>query len=657
MSISEYIYNMTRARLDNYTTSSKINSQEATAAIFDRLLTLPHESWTSIIYQPHHLSSKRFIDSCLELVQKPNLDTNSLINSDILYDSHGNDFTEGRICFQEEEQKTSELLRSLNGDSPGCKIWRMFLRRLEPHDVRLGKPIVQSVIFLSSNTKPKGSNKGNGDRNLVMFIPHVSTLKELPIYIPQVRAYAYSHFCPSLPVSEAQTTDQPGAISIRFINPPLGLDGRLVEWSHDLLAAVGKGSQSRLVKVNVQGNSDILPPKDQVLDRYTKLKERHAKRLLDDWVEPAEPSKRIYEDLSTAAFLVELLKQMYELAAQDERNDTGRASGIDHTKAKANGMRKPPFPGFIDIGCGTGILVDVLIREGYNGWGFDACKRKTWDTLSHSTRDCLKQLVLDPAPINASVPRFTPCTDEMCSPLTTRVNATTRTKSNYFTTYLKRSLGTHRDNKENQDPAIGRTPALPRQYNGIFPTDTFIISNHADELSPWTPLLASLSSSPFLCIPCCAHNLSGQRFRAPSASNGYRADSMAPTYFARQVSKAKHVAITSACPTTDGIEQGSLKSLRNARHSESSSYSSLCDWICHLAEECGFEVEKRILDSPSRRNLAIVGRPWRQGWATKTLDERRAVVRAIVERENVSHETWRERCKLLVEGNEGLNAH
>ncbi|MDI1492640.1 MAG: tRNA(Ser) Um(44) 2'-O-methyltransferase [Ramalina farinacea] len=648
---------MTTEKLDDYTTSSKINSHQATAAIFDRLLALPHESWSSIIYQPHHLSSQRFIDSCLKLVQNPNINTNPLIHSDILYDSYSNDSTGRRICLQEEEQKTSELLRSLNGDSPGYKIWRMLLRRLTPHDLQLGHSIIQSVIFLSSDTKPKGSNKANGDRNLVMFIPHVSTLKEIPIYIPQVRAYAYSHFFPSFPVSEAQTTDQPGAISIRFINPPLGLDGRLVNWSHDLLAAVEKGLQSRLVKVNVLGNSDTLPPKERVQDRYTKLKERHAKRLLDDWAEPAEPSKRIYEDLSTAAFLLELLEQMYELPAQDERNGSGRASEYDHMKARANGMRKPPFPGFVDIGCGTGILVDVLIREGYNGWGLDACKRKTWDHFSHSTRECLKQLILDPAPINASVPRFTPCTDEMCSPLTTRVNATSRTKSKYFTTYLKRSLGTHRDNKENHDPAIGRTPALPRQYNGIFPTDTFIISNHADELSPWTPLLASLSSSPFLCIPCCAHNLSGQRFRAPSASNGYRADSTAPTYFARQVSKAKHVAINSAEPTTNGKDQGSLKSLRDARHSESSSYSSLCDWICHLAEECGFEVEKRILDSPSQRNLAIVGRPWRQGWANKTLDERRAVVKAIVERENVSHENWKERCKVLIEGNEGLSVH
>ena len=648
---------MTGARLENYTTSSNINSHEATAAIFDRLLALPHESWSSIIYQPHHLSSQRFIDSCLELVRNPNIDTNPLIHSDVLYDSYSNDFTGRRICLQEEEQKTSELLRSLNGDSPGYKIWRMLLRRLTPHDVQLGQSIIQSVIFLSSDTQPKGSNQGNGDRNLVMFIPHVPTLKELPIYIPQVRAYAYSHFCPSYPVSEAQTTDQPGAISILFIIPPLGLDGRLVKWSHDLLSAVERGSQSRLVKVDVQGNSGTLPPKDQVLDRYTKLKERHVKRLLDDWVEPAEPSKRIYEDLSTAAFLLELWDQMYEMPAQNKLNDTGCASAIDYMKAKADGMRKPPFPGFIDIGCGTGTLLDVLIQEDYNGWGFDACKRKTWDTLAHSTRDCLKQLVLHPAPINASVPRFTPCTDEICSPLTTRVNATSRTKSNYITTYLKRSLGTRRDNKENQDPAVGRTPALPRQCNGIFPTDTFIISNHADELSPWTPLLASLSSSPFLCIPCCAHNLSGQRFRAPSSSNGYRADSTAPTYFARQVSKAKHVAITSACPTTDGIEQGDLKSLRNARHSQSSSYSSLCDWICHLAEECGFEVEKRILDSPSQRNLAIVGRPWRQGWANKTLDERRAVVRAIVQREHVSHQTWKERCKVLVEGDEGLSTH
>ena len=648
---------MTGARLNNYANSSKINSQEAAAAIFDRLLALPHESWASIIYQPGDLGSKPFIDTCLDIVTNPSTDTNPLTYSEILYDSYGNDLGKGRISLQEEKQKTSERLRSFNGDSPGYKIQRMFLRRLSPHDVQLGNPIIQSVIFLSSDTMTKDSNKRNGDRNLVMFVPHVSALKEMPTYIPNVRAYAYSHFCPSLPLS-GPPNDQPGAISIHFIYPSLGLDGRLVAWSHDLLAAVEKGSQYHLIKNIVKINSDLLLPEQQVVqDRYTKLKDRHAKRLLDDWVELAEPSKRIYEDLSTAAFLVELWEQMYDMPARNQRNGTSNDTRIEHMKAKANGGKKSPFPGFVDVGCGTGILVDVPIREGYNGWGFDARKRKTWDALSHSTRDHLKQLVLHPAPIDASAPLTMPGTDEMSSPLTNQINATTKVKSNFFTAYFKRSQIAHRDNKENKDPVIGRMPDLSRQHNGIFPTNTFIISNHTDELSPWTPLLASLSSSPFLCIPCCAHNLSGQRFRAPSASNGYRADSTAPTYFAKQVSKAKHVAITSAGPTTDGIGQGDLRSLRDARHSESSSYSSLCDWICHLAQECGFEVEKRILDSPSQRNLAIVGRPWRQGWATKTLDERRAVVKAIVERENVSHETWKERCKVLVEGNEGLSVH
>lgn len=648
---------MTRARLDNYTTSSKIHSQEATAAIFDRLLALPHECWSPVIYRPCGFDSKPFTDTCLELIENPNTDTNPLVHSDVLYDSHDFRLGERRICPQEEEQKVSERVRFLNGESPGYKIRRMFLRRLVPRDVQLGKPIIQSVIFLSSDTNPRDSDERNGERNLVMFVPHVSTLREIPTYIPQARAYAYCHFCPSPPLSGAQPTDQRGAISIHFIYLPPGLDGRLVKWSHDLLAAVEKGCRSHLLKGSVHGNSDTLPSEQRVQDRYIKLKERHAQRVLDNWLEPAEPSKRIYEDLSTAVFLVELWDQMYKMPAQDERNGTGHVADAEILNPKANGVRTPHFPGFVDIGCGTGILVDVLVREGYNGWGFDARKRKTWNSLSLSTRSCLKQLVLDPAPIDALIPLTTPSADQIRSPLTTQVNATIRIKSNRFASYFKRSPSTHRDNKENEDRHIGRMPALSRQHNGIFPTDTFIISNHADELSPWTPLLASLSSSPFLCIPCCAHNLSGQRFRAPSASNGYRADSAAPTYFAQQVSKAKHVVISYARPTTDGIEQGDLKSLRHARHSESSGYSSLCDWICHLAEECGFEVEKRILDSPSKRNLAIVGRPWRPGWAPKTLDERRAIVKAIVERENVSHETWKERCKVLVEGDEGLSEH
>jgi tRNASer (uridine44-2'-O)-methyltransferase len=44
-----------------------------------------------------------------------------------------------------------------------------------------------------------------------------------------------------------------------------------------------------------------------------------------------------------------------------------------------------------------------------------------------------------------------------------------------------------------------------------FPTSSFLIGNHADELTPWLPLLvAKTPGSAFLNIPCCCHRFTSR---------------------------------------------------------------------------------------------------------------------------------------------------
>ncbi|XDG07827.1 hypothetical protein ABKA04_007442 [Annulohypoxylon sp. FPYF3050] len=111
---------------------------------------------------------------------------------------------------------------------------------------------------------------------------------------------------------------------------------------------------------------------------YARLKETYARQLIETWAEVTDPSKHVFEDLSIAAFLIELWAQMY----QDS-----------------------PFPGFVDIGCGNGLLVHILHEEGYPGWGFDARKRKSWENYSHKmseepeSKETLRQHVLLPSVI------------------------------------------------------------------------------------------------------------------------------------------------------------------------------------------------------------------------------------------------------------------
>jgi tRNASer (uridine44-2'-O)-methyltransferase len=108
-------------------------------------------------------------------------------------------------------------------------------------------------------------------------------------------------------------------------------------------------------------------------------------------------------------------------------------------------------------------------------------------------------------------------------------------------------------------------------HDGIFPKGTFIISNHADELTPWTPILAAISECPFIMIPCCSHNLTGDRWRAPPPRDKTKGKSM---------------------------------------------FASLVDWVTLIAGDCGWKVETEMLRIPSTRNTGLLGRT-----RTKDLDE------------------------------------
>jgi len=156
-----------------------------------------------------------------------------------------------------------------------------------------------------------------------------------------------------------------------------------------------------------------------------------------------------------------------------------------------------------------------------------------------------------------------------------------------------------------QPPPSDTNPPSTPHHNGVFPPCTFIISNHADELTPWTPLLAYLNSSPFIAIPCCSHDFGGTRFRAPA--------------------HAKHVI-------PDPMTADSKKP------KQPSAYASLCSWVCHLTDETGFVVEKEHLRIPSTRNIAVLGRVPAKEEGRKddqaSVEERLEFLRILVEKES-----------------------
>ena len=626
--------------------------------------------WLPILEHDCDFDSEIFESVTLNLIRNPNINSSYLFRADIIYDSLNGEFTN-------VEWPVGEVNRLLHAVTwvrqalPSFSLQRTIVRQMIPRNPQIDRPIAQTCLIM------KSSDFYNHEQTLVLYLPDVSKLEELPWYHPGVQSLAYLHTWsqrPATPDSPDSAislgSDSPqGSVSIHyrlFPSQALPLPDRVMRTAHHLLAAVYKHGQGRFTGYEKRVHHDQIISQQRVQNTYAILKLKYAKQYCDNWVEATEPSKHVFEDLSIAAFLIELWKDMYQPPTRGKSTRSPSSptksppspliSNTTPPLTPPSAPKLPPFPGFVDIGCGNGLLVEILLQSGYPGWGFDARRRKTWSVLSPLAQQNLRELILIPQPLLDEPPSSSP------PPSPNRLSR--------MITSLSLSK------------CLYDLPGFPRRkwHNGIFPKGIFIISNHADELTPWTPLLATLSTSPFLAIPCCSHTLAGERFRAPTVFNSRSADDQAPTFFAKNVKKSKSIPITidpnpeneefdgeggeeCTCPQcytpeplssklpghTTAAETGDLKTLsRPARAKRPSAYSSLCDWVTHLASSVGYVVERDMLRIPSTRNVGIVGRSWvSTGDDGYEQPRRLEKVKQIVDREGANGKTWIERCETL----------
>ncbi|KAJ5742732.1 uncharacterized protein N7511_011133 [Penicillium nucicola] len=285
---------------------------------------------------------------------------------------------------------------------------------------------------------------------------------------------------------------------------------------------------------------------DPIETTYHRLKLKYAQSLRQNWVEKLEQPKQILEQLYLAAYLIELWRGMYGTIPAAEQKQLQQSSNA-------------PFAGFVSLACGSGILVYVLCMEGYNGSGFDACRRKTWETYPVDVQTCLEEKMYIPQP------------------------------------FLD---------------AIGPQDFEAKIHTGDFPADTFIISDHADEMTVWTPLMAALASPssllPFLIIPCCSCSLSGARYRYPPRI---------------RMSEGTSTDVNTSENVEKCVEQnhqpasGDLRSLRATKAEQktgrgfgNSMMGSLTAKTRDIAEELGFVVEEVCLQTPGAFSRALIGR-------------------------------------------------
>lgn len=419
-------------------------------------------------------------DVMAHLIQNPNINSSWLFRADILHDA-----SEARTCAKPSEDEANPSIPSF----VDFELRRCIVRRLIPRNTLRDKPLVQTCLIYGS-TPTHSDDAVQVQQTLVVYLPHISAASEMPFYHPRVRGIAFLH--------EWTVAESRGSISISylFLDDADRSSARLTRTALRLLEVVHKHGKGRVEGYQKRVHHDQLLPQARVQDTYAQLKQKYARGLIESWAEVTDPGKHVFEDLCIAAFLIELWADMYA---------------------------KGPFPGFVDIGCGNGLLVYILNKEGFTGWGFDAHSRKSWAAYNTKlptpagAEDSLRQLILLPLPVS------------------------------------KYGLAHVSSDAFNEELI----------HDGCFPKGTFIISNHADELTPWTPIVAAISESPFISIPCCSHNLTGARFRAPPPRDKSKSDS---------------------------------------------AYSSLVVWVSDIAKDCGWEVEQEMLRIPSTRNAALIGR-------------------------------------------------
>jgi len=607
-------------------------------------------TWLTVLETPCTFGASIFEEVMLNFIKNPNVTSSYLFRADILHDTGSENSGTG---LDQNTSTVTEDHKPRTFELPGWKQTRVIVRLLIPRNQQLDRPLVQTCILLS---KAKETNE-DLEEHLVVYIPHTSSPEETPFYHPRVAKLAFRHtFRPTMNGDSTTNDPSPGTGTLSLSYNPFEsspeIDSKLQRTGLKLLQTIHKHGQGQLGGYKKRVHHDRLIPQKSYQDTYARLKAKYGRKLSEGWVEVTDPSKHVFEDLGIAAFCLELWQQMYQVPAtarraQQEQQATGGAEDAERqfesgevkpeNGTAVNANEKPPFPGFVDIGCGNGLLVYILVSEGYPGFGFDARERKTWTTFPPEVRQHLRQSLLVPEILRPN-------------------NSSSDEENNSTTPVMDTST----------------EDAAKSWHSGLFTPGTFIISNHADELTAWTPLLAYLNKSSFIAIPCCSHDLAGSRFRAPDSTKaqkaaqqtaaaakklretgGERNEHAARLPQQHQEAPSGGEADTSAhdLRLSQAAETGSLK--RTLVHKKmASAYSTLCAYVSALAEAVGFEAEEEILRIPSTRNASVVGRKRRTADDDVGLDERRRKVVELVEEElgrvieNVGRE-WIERAEKL----------
>ncbi|PVG00815.1 DUF1613-domain-containing protein [Serendipita vermifera] len=465
--------------------------------------------WIPIVQAVAHFPVQLFESVLLNLVYHPELTSKLILRAEILDERQAGD-VQGHSDIGDSH---SALDKEVNYDIEGFALCRTIRRKLVPKVPERDEPIEQNCIFYrhEDETCPQ----------LVILYPLLKVDQKMPHYHPELEAIAFRYISPN---TELFSTDNSGILRLDIAikeDQTIDVHSRLFKTCKSLLEIVAKHGWGRSTGYRKRMSHDTVITREIYQDFYHAMKEKY-KYLKDEWAESTDATKNVFEDIGIAAFLILLWKDTYPPERLDGKEIWGRPPG-----------------GFVDIGCGAGLLVHILTMEGYDGTGLDIRARKSWNVYPQSTQARLHAYALNP--LDSGFP-----------------------------------------------------------YNRFLTRGAFLIGNHADELSPWLPIMASLiDDAAFISIPCCPWSLD-QRF--------HRNTSVYPS-LSLEVNEDLH---------------------RRLGDTAKSTYGSYICWLSLLASECGFNCEYEPLRIPSTRNWSIIGRRGLVGQDGRT--RAREILAGVIER-------------------------
>lgn len=500
--------------------------------------------WVGLFETPVEFKSEHFEGAMNNLIKQPNINSTVILRADILLENKY-DYTESEpkesnfksdMASQKPDIPTSsadEVILEKNLDDIELRSIPLALearprveivRRIVPRNPFKDAIINQTCLVLEL----KDPEEKDYDSTLVVYNPHISSAEDCPFYLPGVQAVAIFYRKNTLSIHYLPFDYKDPANIDHFKN--LEPSDRNIRIAFRLLQTARKHSTGNMQGYQKRVKHDLVVSKVSFQDRYIALKKKYSKILVDNWVESTDPRKHVFEDIAIAAFLIELWSNIYKDKKEFE---------------------------FRDLGCGNGLLVHILVQEGYKGIGIDARARKSWKTYPEEVQNRLKEQVIIPSVLL----RPHPAVRNLAPHLTDN--------GRVFQVPISNGSKFIREGGVDVPVVAYYSSASLLQSSNVntaqFPKNTFIIGNHSDELTCWIPLLGY----PFLVIPCCSHSLSGARVRYhPKKGNHNEND------------KASFGAST---------------------------YAALVDHVEDLAKEVGWKVEKEMLRIPSTRNAAIIG--------------------------------------------------